>query len=615
MRRKRSARKKKMRKKALYQTASLISIAAFGIAQVIPSSNAVFSHAVSIKDAQITSSFVFPETIEGIVDEIRVEMEKVQAAMVLADSIYGSIKQAETSEQAINANSLDEVLKNANVAQENAIKKLNELNIYQAKAMLEAQEDESALKIQKIIEDAVKTATKITESMATLINEMKGIENQATIIISTMIQKEAAALEKEMIAELANKALEGLTNSNTLASEILAKYGAEFDLTAFQALTDELAKTETDLQSALEDAEKYLNELKGYVDGTKEVTSPDVVEEAKQNFEKVQQAIDSLKQTMENTKTTNSEVQLRIEQEKQRQEEEAKKIQQELQNQNPPETSGGGAPSAETPRPVEDNPNTPPTEVPNPGEPATGGGGTPNPDIPPANAETPNPNIPPANGDQTNPDSPPTGNDQTTPEPTQDGNQNTNQPARPEDENPDLTDQTDDENTGPEPDDPALGSENNDPNATETDETVTDSEITKEEETQTDTTTKENTQTEAQSSEQETTGNNENTTAAEVSSASSSDFSQANGPDQSTKNNEPTSMSESISRETVASLNIVNNEKNTYLMSYPFINRRDEEYDDDLIYDTEDFISQEIESQVVTLNNSHQVKINIRTYL
>jgi len=88
MRRKRSARKKKMRKKALYQTASLISIAAFGIAQVIPTSNAAFSYSASLKDGQIEAAFVFPETIEGILLEINTQMEKIHASREQADIIY-----------------------------------------------------------------------------------------------------------------------------------------------------------------------------------------------------------------------------------------------------------------------------------------------------------------------------------------------------------------------------------------------------------------------------------------------------------------------------------------------------------------------------------------------
>lgn len=678
MRRKRSARKKKMRKKALYQAASLLSIAAFGIAQVTPSSQAVFSHSVTIKDGEITSSFVFPETIEGLVNEIKVEMEKVESLREQAGSIYGKIEQAESSEQAISDNQLDMILESAKVSQEIANAKMNQLNIYLAQAKQEVIDDESAMDILIVIEDGIKTATELMDSMDIVINEIEGMANQANVMIAVMVQVETAALEKEMIAEIAQKALEGLTGANTLASDILAKYGDDFDLSAFQALTEELAKTETDLQKALEDAENYMNELKAYVDGTKEVASPDVLEEAKANYEKVQLAIDSLKETMENTKSTKTEVQAkieqeikrqeeeaqRIEQERIKQEEEAKKAQQELENQNAPAVGGG---AANPQSPVEENqpnPETPPVgEVTNPEIPSPGGGEAPNtgqppvegelpnPENPPVGEEQPNPDEPPVEGEQPNPSQPPVGGEEqipgTSPEegeqpnpdqppveeeqqkpdqpPTdeeppetppsereeQDQNDQSdggieNQPARPDDEesqtgneddiNPDQSSNDDDQ---PETEQPSNANQNN---PTQTDGT-------KEAETNTEETinSEETTTAEAAPTEEETQSTDASTT-----SENSENNSSENGTDSSGLS---TSASESIERDTVASLNAVNIEQDFYSFDSLILNRRDEDNEFDLLDVTTEIVNQDVQKDIITMDNNHKVKINIRTYL
>ncbi|WP_458413559.1 hypothetical protein ACNQFZ_01275 [Schinkia sp. CFF1] len=675
MRRKRSARKKKMRKKALYQTASLISIAAFGIAQVTPTSHAVFSHSVTIKDGEITSSFVFPETIDGLVNEIKTEMDKVQSLREQAGMVYGKLEQAESSEQAISDNRLDEILETAKTSQEVANTKLNQLNIYLAQAKLEVIDDESAMNILKVIEDGTKNATELTDSMTIVIKEMEGMANQANDMIAAMIQAEAAALEKDMIAEIAKKALEGLTDANTNAADILAKYGPDFDINAFQTLTEEFAKSETDLQKALEDAENYMNELKAYVDGTKEVASPDVLEEAKANYEKVQQAIDSLKETMDNTKQTNTEVQAKIEQEKQRQEEEAQRVEQERlkqeeeaknaqqssENQSTPGADGGPA-NSQTPV-EEENPtqNTPPaSENPTPDVPVSGGGGggTSTPDKPPAEGDQPNPEQPPGGGENQVPDQPPVGEDQpntnqppvgedqpnTNQPPVGEDQPNTNQPPIEEDQStpdkPPVTDENQNPETPPmngeepskeipqqpaRPNDDDSQSNNQDDggnpdhpsgddgknadqqspvvnedttNQENNGETVGNlTEATNEDDTDTElTNSDEQTAVEGTAIEGNSSNNEESTQATETTTTENGSSENNSSETQST--DESTSESESIDRGTLVAFNTT---------------RREDEVD--LFTLTPEFYNHDIQSDFVTTDNNHQVKINIRTYL
>ncbi|EKN68981.1 hypothetical protein P9E76_13935 [Schinkia azotoformans] len=616
MRRKRSARKKKMRKKSLYQTASLISIAAFGIAQVTPSSHAVFSHSVTIEDRGITTSFVFPETIEGLVNEIKVEVEKVATARELADSVYGKLEQAESSEQANSENNLGEIFETAKASEKTAIDKMNQLNIYLVQGKMEVIDDESAINILNVIEEGTQAATELLDSIVIMVKEIEEMKNQVNVMITAMAQAEAAALEKEMIAEIAQKALEGLMNANTDAAGLLTKLGPDFDLNAFQAFTKELVKSQADLQKALEDAENYVNELKAYIDGTKEVASPEVLEEAKANYEKVQQAIDSLKETMENTKTTNTEVQAKIEQEKQRQEEEAQKIeqerikqeeeakkaQQELESQSAPAAGGGSS-----------NPETPPAEqVPNPEVPTTGedGGGAPNPDQPPVGGEEQNPSTPPEDGEQPNPDQPPVEEVQPNPdqppvageeppvtppsnEEGQDQNDQSdggieNQPARPNDEDSQSGNEDDinpdpsaNDNEHPEAEQPPNSNQNNPTDKDGQDVSSNDTEETKETETI----------------------SSEETTTAEAT---------PNG-DETQSTGQSTSGSESIERDTVASLNAIKMEQDFYSFESLILNRRDEE--NDLFDGTAEIFSHDVQKDIITMDNNHKVKINIRTYL
>ncbi|MEC1772988.1 hypothetical protein [Schinkia azotoformans] len=596
MRRKRSARKKKMRKKALYQTASLISIAAFGIAQVTPSSHAVFSHSVTIEDRGITTSFVFPETIEGLVNEIKVEVEKVATARELADSVYGKLEQAESSEQANSENNLGEIFETAKASEKTAIDKMNQLNIYLVQGKMEVIDDESAINILNVIEEGTQAATELLDSIVIMVKEIEEMKNQVNVMITAMAQAEAAALEKEMIAEIAQKALEGLMNANTGAADLLTKLGPDFDLNAFQAFTKELVKSQADLQKALEDAENYVNELKAYIDGTKEVASPEVLKEAKANYEKVQQAIDSLKETMENTKTTNTEVQAKIEQEKQRQEEEAQKIeqerikqeeeakktQQELESQSAPAAGGGSS-----------NPETPPAEqVPNPEVPTTGegGGGAPNPDQPPVAGEEQNPSTPPEDGEQQNPDQPPVAGEEppVTPPSNEEGqDQNDqsdggieNQPARPNDEDSQSGNEDDinpdpsaNDNEQPEAEQPPNSNQNNPTDKDGQDVSSNDTEETKE------------------------------TATAEAT---------PNG-DETQSTDQSTSDSESIERDTVASLNAIKVEQDFYSFESLILNRRDEE--NDLFDGTAEIFSHDVQKDIITMDNNHKVKINIRTYL
>lgn len=596
MRRKRSARKKKMRKKALYQTASLISIAAFGIAQVTPSSHAVFSHSVTIEDRGITTSFVFPETIEGLVNEIKVEVEKVATARELADSVYGKLEQAESSEQANSENNLGEIFETAKASEKTAIDKMNQLNIYLVQGKMEVIDDESAINILNVIEEGTQAATELLDSIVIMVKEIEEMKNQVNVMITAMAQAEAAALEKEMIAEIAQKALEGLMNANTGAADLLTKLGPDFDLNAFQAFTKELVKSQADLQKALEDAENYVNELKAYIDGTKEVASPEVLKEAKANYEKVQQAIDSLKETMENTKTTNTEVQAKIEQEKQRQEEEAQKIeqerikqeeeakktQQELESQSAPVAGGGSS-----------NPETPPAEqVPNPEVPTTGegGGGAPNPDQPPVADEEQNPSTPPEDGEQQNPDQPPVAGEEppVTPPSNEEGqDQNDqsdggieNQPARPNDEDSQSGNEDDinpdpsaNDNEQPEAEQPPNSNQNNPTDKDGQDVSSNDTEETKE------------------------------TATAEAT---------PNG-DETQSTDQSTSDSESIERDTVASLNAIKVEQDFYSFESLILNRRDEE--NDLFDGTAEIFSHDVQKDIITMDNNHKVKINIRTYL
>ncbi|MEC1695636.1 hypothetical protein [Schinkia azotoformans] len=596
MRRKRSARKKKMRKKALYQTASLISIAAFGIAQVTPSSHAVFSHSVTIEDRGITTSFVFPETIEGLVNEIKVEVEKVATARELADSVYGKLEQAESSEQANSENNLGEIFETAKASEKTAIDKMNQLNIYLVQGKMEVIDDESAINILNVIEEGTQAATELLDSIVIMVKEIEEMKNQVNVMITAMAQAEAAALEKEMIAEIAQKALEGLMNANTGAADLLTKLGPDFDLNAFQAFTKELVKSQADLQKALEDAENYVNELKAYIDGTKEVASPEVLKEAKANYEKVQQAIDSLKETMENTKTTNTEVQAKIEQEKQRQEEEAQKIeqerikqeeeakktQQELESQSAPAAGGGSS-----------NPETPPAEqVPNPEVPTTGegGGGAPNPDQPPVAGEEQNPSTPPEDGEQPNPDQPPVAGEEppVTPPSNEEGqDQNDqsdggieNQPARPNDEDSQSGNEDDinpdpsaNDNEQPEAEQPPNSNQNNPTDKDGQDVSSNDTEETKE------------------------------TATAEAT---------PNG-DETQSTDQSTSDSESIERDTVASLNAIKVEQDFYSFESLILNRRDEE--NDFFDGTAEIFSHDVQKDIITMDNNHKVKINIRTYL
>ncbi|HHY74889.1 MAG TPA: hypothetical protein GX497_17000 [Bacillus bacterium] len=565
MRRKRSARKKKMmKKKALYQTASLLSIAAFGIAQVTPTSHALFSYSASIKDGQITSSFVFPETIEGLVNEIKAEMEQIETLKEQADSVYEKLQLAESSEQAISENNLDEILEAAKASQEIASNKVNELNIYLEQGQLEVIVDESATKILIIIEDGLETATELMDTITMLINEMEGMLNEANVTITAMIQVETALLEKEIIAEIAKKALEGVTTANGSAEDILVRYGANFDLDAFQSLVEALTNSETDIQKALKDADKYLHELKAYVDGTKETASPDVVAEAKANYEKVQQAIDHLKETMENTKTTNSEVQSRIEQEKQRQEEEAKRIeleeeakrtQQELENQEPPAGGGGVSEPQEQPSAEDDAPNldAPATE-----------GEEPNSEAPPQSEEEPKENP------QDNVEIP----DQQTPEKEanennpKDGDPMTNQPTRPNDADSIPNNQDGDDNPS------NAGKDNGAPS------------------------------------------NHEDTAETTESSDTSNDNSENNSSTSNeTQSAEPSSDSESVSRDTVASLNTSTRETEFFSIDRFIVNRRDEEDETEQIMETDEIGKQNIQTDILTIDNKNKLIINIRSYL
>ena len=655
MRRKRSARKKKMRKKALYQTASLISIAAFGIAQVIPTSNAAFSYSASLKDGQIEAAFVFPETIEGILLEINTQMEKIHASREQADIIYEKLAHAESSEQAISENKLDEVLMDAKSAQEAALNKINELNVYLAQAMLEVQEDESARNILTIIEEALKTATESADSMDVIIKEIEGMEKQATVMITTMVRAEAAAVEKEMIAELAKKALEGLTNSTTLASELLSKYGTEFDLTTYQTLKEELSISETDLEKALEDAETYMNELKAYVDGTKETSTPDVLEEAKMNYEKVQQALDTLKQTMENTRTTNSEVQARIEEEIQKQEEAAKQAQQELENQTEP-AGGGGSENQAAPTEGEGtNPDTQPTQ--DPEAPTSGsGGGAPTQETPPTSGEVANPEIPPTDGEVTNPDTSPVdeeltnpdtppgddeedknpdtlpGDGEQTPDPTPTEGQETdqetqpgqdnesdqdstdedinqNQPARPEDENQDTHQDDasdDDSNNDNNQDDTVVEDQNHASQPAESGQIDNEETVSTEDNNGTDISPDDETESNTEPEE----GNIENET-----SVAESNRTNNVTADNTETTSEQISASQSITRDTVASLHTINNEKSYYSISNQLINRRDEEDENEISPNTKEDLNEDVQSEILTISNSNKVKINFRTYM
>lgn len=675
-----------MRKKAFYQTASLISIAAFGIAQVTPSSQAVFSHSVMVKDGEISSSFVFPETIEGLVTEIKVEMERVLTLREQAGIVYGKLEQAESSEQAITENHLAEILETAKASQEIANAKMNQLNTYYAQALLEVKDDESALDIYKVIEKNTLTATDLMDSMVKALKEIEEMANRTKVMIVAMIEAEAAALEKEMIAEIAKKALEGLASSNQSAEDILAKYGPDFDLDSFQGLTEELTKTETDLQKALEDAESYLNELKAYVDGTKEVASSDVLEEAKANYEKVQKEIESLKETMENTKTTNTEVQTKIEQEKQRQieeaqrieqerlkqEEEAKRAQQELENQSSP-TAGDGTANPQPPVDGEKpNPENPPTEEkPNPDNPIPGGGGAQTPDAPPVEGNQPNPEDPPVEGEQPTPETPPVGEEQPDPnkppitgeepnpespptngedpknetppvngenpgenappvdreEPGQndqtDGDDIPNQPGRPNDDDSNSNNQDDNGSPDNPADDdgktadeqtPAIKDENpNQEPAQDNSNTVP--EATKEDNTDGEqTNTDEQTDAEEVQNEEVPSNHDESDQAMEATVSRNE-----NSENNSSKNDteligQLTSASETIDRNIVASLNTTRMDPEFSSFESPVLNRREDDEQDDLFSGTPEIISPDVQRDIITMDNNHKVKINIRTY-
>lgn len=663
MRRKRSARKRKMRKKALYQAASLISIAAFGIAQVTPSSQAVFSYSATIKDGEIVSAFVFPETIEELVSEIEEKLEEVEVLKEQAVSVYGILEQAENSAQATSDNHLHEILETAIASQEMADNKVMQLDIYLAQARLEVQEDESAMSLLKVIEDGMQTATELMDSMANIINEIEEMTNQANVMIAAMAQAEAAALEKEMIAEIAKKALEGLTDANTVAADILAKFGSDFDLNVFQSYMEELAKSEADLQKALVDAENYMNELKAYVDGTKEVASPDVLEEAKANYDKVQQAIDSLKETMETTKTTNTEVQVKIEQEKQRQEEEAKRIEQErllqeeeakkaqeLENQSSP-AAGGGAANPQTPVEGEQpKPEIPPTEEnPTPEVPVPGGGGggtpntgqppvqgeLPNPENPPVGEEQPKPGEPPMAGEQPNPNQPPVEGEQPKPDqpPVEGEEQNPgNPPAQGEQPKPDQPDQDipkqparpDDEDSksekedGSNPENPSDGDGKTESEQSPNDNDGNSTEGTKEDELKTETETnkfEDTTVTEESRNEEATAPTNDEAPQSSESTTANQDSENNSNDNEAQSTDNPSSGNESIERDSVASFNIARKEKEFYSIDSLILNRRDEDDDYALFAVTPEIMTKDIQKETITIDNDHKVKINMRPYL
>jgi hypothetical protein len=324
MRKKRSSVYKKSKRKTLYQAASLVSIAAFGFAQVIPASQAAFSSTATIKDGQITAAVVFPETIQEILDHIKTERKKIEEQKDFVDEKLAATSGASSSGKAREyANEIDDVADEAAPILEAAYKKVDELENYLALAEVEAKKDESGEKVVELVEEGITTATEITDLMEEILEEIEDAANEADKIVDELVIAEKAAIEQQLIAQLSEEAMKSLTESNTLATDLLSKYGEEFDLDSFEKLTEDFSKSKAELQKALEEAEKYANELKAYVEGEKKTYSEEVLTDAKQNFEKVQSEIKSLKETIEKTKTTNTEALTKIEQEKQKQTEEA----------------------------------------------------------------------------------------------------------------------------------------------------------------------------------------------------------------------------------------------------------------------------------------------------
>ncbi|WP_047155187.1 hypothetical protein [Aneurinibacillus tyrosinisolvens] len=94
MRQTRSSRYRKLRqRRRLYKVMSLLAITTLGASQITPSTYALFNDVQSI-DGSISAAFVFPKTIQGMVDSIRQASEQNAALYKTAGELLDKCKMA-----------------------------------------------------------------------------------------------------------------------------------------------------------------------------------------------------------------------------------------------------------------------------------------------------------------------------------------------------------------------------------------------------------------------------------------------------------------------------------------------------------------------------------------
>ncbi|WP_428909044.1 hypothetical protein [Niallia sp. Krafla_26] len=312
MRKKRASTHRKPKNKtnkSLIQAASLASIAAFGMAQVLPSSHAAFTNTETVIDGDISLSFVFPETIQELIKGIEEENQSIFKSKNLAVELLNSMMGAESSEIARGyAVEIDKLLENAIGVQKAISEQVNGLHThYYEKALKEAKNNQSTQQVLEMIEkEGLKPAEKITAELENSIKEIKGIQEQANKKVSNLEDN-----EKLLITELTKKALESMNNSNNQAFQRVDKYKGDLNIIELQTLARELSSSQNDLQASIATAQQSIKDLENFINHPGKYTVV-VIEEAKQNLEKIKSNLKTLEDNKAKIQITQVAVQAGI---------------------------------------------------------------------------------------------------------------------------------------------------------------------------------------------------------------------------------------------------------------------------------------------------------------
>ncbi|PLT33455.1 hypothetical protein CUU64_14330, partial [Bacillus sp. V5-8f] len=259
MRKKRSAteRQRKKRNRNAYRIASMLSIASFGIVQTIPSSYSAFSDVAKVENGFVSASFVFPSTIEDIVNEVTKQKEIVDEAKKQAAIILKQCTSTPDSKSAKEcATEIEKLLESASKEANMGLEKAAEIDPYVTRAKKEAKKDKSMKAILTLVQEGEKQVQVLRQNINTGIREMEKMADDAdeyveAKILEEKIAEEALRKQMELEKQLAEEALRKQMELEKQLAEEEAKKQAELE----KQLAEEEAKKQAELEKQLAEEE------------------------------------------------------------------------------------------------------------------------------------------------------------------------------------------------------------------------------------------------------------------------------------------------------------------------------------------------------------------------